>query len=146
MVKPHRLPKMRIRDGIFSFDGDTAKQAAFDREVDRLVGGTNFVAFGAGIRKDAFQEDFVATKINPYLPTDVYAVAIQMVLERYVDYLAVATREKPRGRLTFEAQGPREDAEHLMHYAMTLLGGTQWVPESAFQAKLETRVEFVPKH
>ena len=99
--------------------------------------------FGVGVRKTAFQKEYVETGIDPYLPTDIYAAAIVLLLERYLDYLA-NTRAGSIGRVTFESQGPREDAIHQMEYARVLIHGTQWVAPASFRW-LETGLRFVPK-
>lgn len=135
---------MRNHDGPYYFGGDSQKQAEFDSAIDELVATTEFSVFGVGIRKTGFSKDFVATGIDPYLPTDAYTVAIEMLLERYVDYLA----HHPSnflGRIIFESQGPKEDAFHQLGYARLLLDGTQWVPDSAFRNWLETGLRFTPK-
>jgi hypothetical protein len=137
-------PDMRWRKGAFYFAGDPGRQAEFDEAVDELVAATEFTVFGVGIRKTAFQV-FFEEGGDPYLPTDTYAVAIQMLLERYVDYRASTSEERTRSKVLLEAQGPREDALHQREYADVLLNGTQWVPESAFQQWLETGVLFPTK-
>lgn len=137
-------PKMRLREGRYYFNGDSNRQLEFDRAIDRLLRETKFVVFGAGIRKDAYRKEFVETGVDPYLPTDVYALAIQLLFERYIDYLALDS--DPRlGRVTFESIGPREDAEHQFEYARLLVDGTQWVPEAAFRNWLEPGLQFAPK-
>ena len=137
-------PLMRQRKGPYFLDGDTTRQVAFDEALDRLVAQTDFVVFGVVIRKQAYADEFVATGMDPYLPTDVYAVAIQLLMERYVDYLA--TRElRPIGRVMFESQGPLEDAIHQRDFVDTLIDGTQWVAGSAFRSCLETGVAFCKK-
>jgi hypothetical protein len=138
-------PFMRHHDGDYYFEGDAAHQAEFDADVDQLVRDTQFTVFGVGIRKRAFSE-FVLAGSDPYLPFDVYAVAIQMLLERFVDFRAMNGGERTRTKVLLEAQGPREDAEHQSVYADVLLHGTQWVPEAAFQQWLETGVLFPTKH
>ncbi len=135
---------MRAYDGPYYFSGDNQRQLEFDKALDNLVLETDFTAFGVGIRKLAFKQDFVETGIDPYLPTDAYAVAITMLLERYLDYLAVYAPDR-LARLTFEAQGSREDAEHQLEYARLLLDGSQWVPDSVFRNWLETGLRFTPK-
>ena len=137
-------PKMRNREDLFYFGGNGLEQKAFDEAMDRLVDGTEFTSFGVAIRKDAYQREFVATGMDPYLPMDVYSVAIQMMLERYVDFLAFS-EGRPMGVVSFESIGPKEDAEHQRDYADLLLHGTQWVPDSAFRNYLETGVRFVLK-
>lgn len=138
-------PFMRHHDGDYYFEGDKARWAEFDAAVEKLVRDTEFTVFGVGIRKRAFS-GFVSEGSDPYLPFDVYAVAIQMLLERFLDFRATSSGERTRARVLLEAQGPREDAEHQRVYADVLLHGTQWVPESAFQQWLETGVLFPNKH
>lgn len=135
---------MRNFDGPYYFNGDKQRQLEFDQAIDQLLLDTDFVVFGAGIRKHAFEQDFVATGLDPYLPTDAYSVAITMLLERYVDFLALSEPDRI-GRLTFEQQGSREDAEHQLEYARLLLEGSQWIPDSVFRNWLETGLHFVPK-
>ena len=138
-------PYMRHHDGDYHFDGDMSRQAEFDAAIDQLIRDTRFKVFGVGIRKGAFAE-FMSKGDDPYLPFDVYAVAIQMLLERFVDFRASNLEERTRTVVLLEAQGPREDAEHQRVYADVLLHGTQWVPDAAFQQWLETGVRFPTKH
>jgi hypothetical protein len=139
-------PGMRRHEEIYSFGGDQARRVEFCEALDDLVRNCEFTAFGVAIRKSAFSS-FMTSNTDPYIPFDVYAVAIHMLLERYIDYLAAAStsQRKVLGRVTFESQGPKEDAEHQQEYVGLLLGGTQWVPESAFQNWLETGVRFSRK-
>ena len=120
------------------------KQREFDYAIDQLIDDTDFTVFGVGIRKNYFQQQFVDTGSDPYLPTDVYAVAIVLLMERYVDYMATAKSELI-GRITLESQGPREDAYHQMEYARLLISGSQWVTPAAFRSWPETGLRFVPK-
>ena len=137
-------PLMRQRDGRFGFEGDPAKQRDFDSAIDSLIRQSKFVAFGTGIRKAAYQQEFAETGRDPYLPVDVYALAIHLLLERYVDYLW-SCGEHPLGKITIEAQGPREDVEHQLAVAETIRFGTQWVSGKSFQSYLAPGVSFVPK-
>lgn len=137
-------PYMRNFEGPYYFNGDTAKQTAFDTALNELIVKTDFVAFGVGVHKTAFSREFIETGIDPYLPTDIYSLAITLLLERYVDYLAYRNGKR-LGRLTFESQGPKEDAYHQLEYARLLLEGSQWVPDSTFRDWLMPGVGFTPK-
>ena len=128
----------------YSFNRNEARQQDFDQAISSLIAETNFVTFGVGVRKEAFRREFVETGIDPYLPTDIYALAITFLLERYVDMLASAPVNQ-FGRATFESQGPKEDAYHQLEYARLLLEGSQWIPDSAFRNWLETGLRFAPK-
>lgn len=138
-------PYMRKREGPYLFNGDEGRQLEFDEALDRLVENANFVCFGVAVRKEAFYQEFIDTGVDPYLPTDVYALAIVMLLERYIDFLAFSAGSKRLGRVTFESIGSREDAEHQLEYARLLLDGSQWVPGKALRSWLETGLRFEPK-
>ncbi|MCC6489027.1 MAG: DUF3800 domain-containing protein [Candidatus Hydrogenedentes bacterium] len=136
-------PQMRRHETIFRFDGKEDRQREFCEAVDDLVRSSEFTVFGVAIRKTEFAE-FLTEGSDPYLPWDTYGVAIHLLLERYVDYLA-KTQPKRLGRATFESQGPVEDASHHLEYTSLLLSGTQWVPATNFRNWLETSARFVPK-
>lgn len=141
-------PFMRHREqtkGIdYSFSRDETRSLEFDESIRELILDTDFVAFGVGIRKNGFRVQFLESGLDPYLPTDVYSLAITLLLERYVDALANMQPE-PLGRVRMESQGPREDAYHQLEYARLLLEGSQWVSSSAFQSHLEAGMWFSPK-
>ncbi len=137
-------PHIRQGDGVFSFQNSAPLQEQFRRQLGELLASLNYTVFAIGIRKKAFREEFLREDVDPYLPHDAYALALHLLLERYADYLAHRS-ESPRGRLTLEAQGPKEDAEHQRAYVETLLDGTQWVSGSDFQKYLETGLRFEPK-
>jgi len=137
-------PLMRHRKGPYYFAGDTSRQAAFETAVDQLVSDADLVAFGVGVRKAAFERELAEAGLSPYFPADAYAVAIMLLLERYVDALATAAEPMP-GRLVFESQDPKEDAYHQLEYARLLLYGSQWVPDASFRNWLETGARFLPK-
>lgn len=143
-------PLMRHREdddrfGVdYHFGNDVARQREFDLALDELVEQSKFVVFGVGVRKAPFQKEFVEPGVDPYLPTDTYPLAVLLLMERYIDFLAF--EPEPRlGRVTFESQGPREDAYHQFEYAKVLIGGSQFVPEGSFRDWLETGLRFEPK-
>lgn len=136
-------PQMRRHETVFRFDGKEERQREFCRAVDELVRVSEFTVFGVAIRKSEFAR-FLSDGADPYLPWDTYGVAIHLLLERYVDYLAM-TQPRRLGRATFESQGPVEDASHHLEYTSLLLSGTQWVPATNFRNWLETSARFVPK-
>ncbi len=136
-------PHMRNHEGLYYFKGDGAKQNAFNDALNDLIVSTQFVVFGVGVRKHAYA-DFMDKNLDPYLPSDVYSLAIELLMERYVDYLA-ARDDKMLGRVTFESQGPKEDVEHQLGYAQLLLNGTQWLSGSDFRNWLEAGLIFTPK-
>ena len=137
-------PLMRRHRQDFSFDGDERRRRAFDAAVRELVAESRFTAFAVGIRKRTLRDELGGSASDPYLPPGIYAIAIHLLLELYVDFLASEPLE-PVGRVVWEAQGPREDAEHQRDFVDTLLGGTRRTSESAFRRFLEPGVSFMPK-
>lgn len=137
-------PYMRKREKPFYFEGKQERQKQFDEAVDKLLENTDFTVFGVGIRKHAFEKDFVAVGADPYLPTDVYALSILLLLERYIDFLYSESVQR-LGRVIFESQGALEDAVHQLEYARVLIDGSQWVHPSAFRNWLEPGLRFQPK-
>lgn len=137
-------PMMRKHRGLFNFRGDTAKQNAFSAEHRSLVASTPFTVFGAAIRKTEFKRLFVETAADPYLPNQIYDLAIMLVMERFVDHLAYDP-DRRLGRVHLESIGARPDAEHQAAYGDLMLHGTQYVPENTFQSWLEAGCRFVPK-
>lgn len=125
-------PLMRHRDGPYALSGSIRRQQQFDDAVADLISSSRFVAFGVAVRKTVFESEFVATGIDGYLPTNADAVAIHMLLERYVDFLAMD--QQPRlGKVIFESQGAREDADRQFEVARVLVDGTQWISEKVFR-------------
>lgn len=140
-------PYMRFRyqtDVDYSFGGDEGRQLEFDAAIAQLLEETQFTALGVGINKTAYCNQFLDKGIDPYLPTDVYALAIVLLLERYLDALAHHS-VKQMARVTFESQGTKEDAYHQLEYARIVLEGSQWVPDVTFRNWLEPGLRFVPK-
>ena len=137
-------PFIRRHTEIYSFGGDTMRRTEFCDALNTLVERTEFRAFGVAIRKAPFKA-FLEGGSDPYLPTDLYSVAIHLLLERYVDYLASRRPRRAVGKVGFESQGPKEDAEHQRDFVELLLNGTQWVPDAAFRHWLEAGVTFTRK-
>ena len=137
-------PHIRQGDGRFSLGGLRERQNEFRARLGALVSAQAFTVFAVAIRKRAYEQEFIEQNLDPYLPHDAYALALHLLLERYLDFLAHHP-DHPRGRLTLEAQGPKEDAEHQRAYVETLLEGTQWVSGSDFQKYLETGLRYEPK-
>lgn len=137
-------PDMRERKDRYGFHGDTERQAEFDDAIIKLLDSTNFKVFGVGVRKEAYQKEFVEAGLDPYLPHDIYALAIVMLMERYIDFLALEDHCR-LGRVVFESQGTLEDAVHQLEYARALVNGSQWVAAKSFQLWLEPGLTFRPK-
>lgn len=138
-------PQMRRHDDNFSFGGNKERRQEFDAALRALVKQTRFRVFGVGIRKTQFQAEFVDTNCDPYLPTNLYSLALMLLLERYVNYIAL-NNERRLGRVHIESIGSHDDAEHQVDYADLVLHGTQFVSGRTFQCWVEPGCRFSVKH
>ena len=133
-------PLMRQRKERFYFGNVREREERFDEAMRSLIHETPATYFGAGIRK----AKLTAETLDPYLPTSAYPLAITLLLERYIDFLAHSPNH-PFGRLMFESIGPREDAERQAVVVDLLLHGTQWVSDGAFRGQLHPGAHYAPK-
>ena len=136
--------KVRSRDGAFGFSGDARRYAEFIDARDAVIANLDFIAFAVGIRKRVFVEEYREETPDPYMSIDVYPLAIKLLLERFLDFLAHLPSPRS-GAVTMESQGAKENAEHQLTIADTLLYGTQWISEAAFRKFLLPGVVFKPK-
>lgn len=137
-------PHIRRAKDEFDFNGNEKKQKRFRAAVDDLIRRTEFTAFGVGIRKRHFQDQFIDTGQDPWLPRDIYELALLLLLERFLDYLN-NDRTMPVGTITLDAQWPKADAEHQLAIAETLVHGTRFVSGRPFQQDILPGVSFLYK-
>ena len=137
-------PHIRRAKDEFHFNGNEKKQERFRAAVDDLIRRTEFAAFGVGIRKQHFQEQYVDTGQDPWLPRDIYALALHLLLERYLDYLN-SDDTMPVGTITLDAQWRKADAEHQLAIAETLVHGTRFISGRPFQQDILPGVSFLYK-
>lgn len=138
-------PEMRHRQGKFSFNQDHAEQRAFFEALSQLMDEAEFVAFGVGIRKaELVRLAEAEPELRPF-QIDIYGIAIHLMTERFVEYLAPRSKRLARGAFVFEAQTRREDARHQRSLIETLLGGSPGIAQPAFVRHIEPGARFVPK-
>ena len=133
---------MRRGETRFDFRGDEAKREQFANAVDLLVSEAEFAAFGVGIRKRELARSSTVLSMDSHLPAEPYALALHLLLERFVDYLAYRP-DRPKASITMESQESHLDALHQQTVAETIAYGTQYVAPQGFQRFLNPGVEFV---
>ena len=114
------------------------------RALERLVKETEFTAFGIIIQKWVFHQEFTETGKDPFLPRETYDLALHLLLERFVSFLA-STDNAPSGSITLESQGPEQNARHQLSIAETIAYGTRWVSPLPLQRNIRPGVEFLNK-
>lgn len=118
------------------------------RALERLVKETEFTAFGIIIQKWVFHQEFTETGKDPFLPRETYDLALHLLLERFVSFLASAN-DAPIGSITLESQSSkldaRKDAQHQLSIAETIVHGTRWVSPEPLQLNIRPGVEFLRK-
>ena len=137
-------PAMRRGEMKFDFGESRAKQEQFRNAVDLLVWDTEFVAFGIGIRKRELGDSALGLSLESHLLQDPYALALHLLLERYVDYLAHHPY-RPRATIVMESQQSHLDALHQLTVAETIAYGTQYVAPKGFEKFLNPGVRFEGK-
>lgn len=118
------------------------------RALERLAKETEFTAFGIIIQKWVFHQEFTETGKDPFLPRETYDLALHLLLERFVSFLASAN-DAPIGSITLESQNSeqdaRKDAQHQLSIAETIVHGTRWVSPEPLQLDIRPGVEFLRK-
>lgn len=112
--------------------------------LDLLIERTEFTAFGVVIRKWVFHQEFTETGKDPFLPRETYGLALHLLLERFLVFLASAVGS-PIGSITLESQNPEMDARHQVSIAETIAYGTRWVSPQPLQLDIRPGVTFMGK-
>lgn len=112
--------------------------------LDLLIERTAFTAFGVVIRKWVFHREFTETGKDPFLPRETYGLALHLLLERFLVFLASAA-DSPIGSITLESQNPEMDARHQVCIAETIAYGTRWVSPQPLQLDIRPGVTFMGK-
>jgi hypothetical protein len=108
------------------------------------VAGLDLTVFGAVINKAEYVARHGRTRpVNAYLPSNLYLMALDFVLERYVKFLEEAGAGP--GRVVAESRGDREDAELAEEYAELRSRGTQFVAAARFRRMLVPELVFAGK-
>lgn len=137
-------PQMRRGEEPFHFLGNDKERARLSNAVNLLVTEADFTAFGVGIRKRELFKNAIPSLTDPYLPTDPYPLALHLLLERFVDFLAYHPN-RPRATIVMESQAAHLDALHQLTVAETVAKGTQYVSPQGFERFVRPGVEFVRK-
>lgn len=116
----------------------------FVEALEELVEQTHFTAFGIIIQKWVFHQEFTTTGEDPFLPRETYDLALHLLLERFVSFLASAT-DAPIGSIALEYQSPEQNARHQLSIAETIAYGTRWISPEPLQHDILPGVEFLKK-
>ncbi len=114
------------------------------RALEDLVEQTDFTAFGIIIQKWVFHQQFTVLGQDPFLPRETYDLALHLLLERFVSFLA-SEDDAPIGSIALEHQSPGENARHQLSIAETIAYGTRWISPEPLQLDIQPGVEFLKK-
>lgn len=112
--------------------------------LEELVEQTEFTAFGIIIQKWVFFQNFTVPGEDPFLPRETYDLALHLLLERFVSFLA-STADAPIGSIALEYQNPQRNARHQLSIAETIAYGTRWISPEPLQRDIRPGVEFLRK-
>jgi hypothetical protein len=130
--------------GPFRFLQDGARAWAFEQAMGRFVAGLDVGVFGAVVNKREYVAQHGRTRpVDAYLPHNLYHMALDFVLERFLKFLE--ERGATPGRVVAESRGAKEDAELTAEYEELQVRGTQFVAAERFRRMLVPEMEFADK-
>jgi hypothetical protein len=130
--------------GAFRKLADREVAWSFEKALAGLIRSLDVTAFCSAIRKAEYLARYGPTRpVDEYLPTDLYLMAFDFLLERVVKCLE--ERGASQGRLIAEARGRREDRLLEAEYAELLAHGTQFVSGERFRSALAGEMHFEQK-
>lgn len=136
---------MAQKAGPYRFLADSVRAWTFEQALAGLISDLEVAVFCAVIVKDEYLARYGPTRpVDQYLPTNLYLMALDFVLERFVKYLE--ERGPSQGNVLAEARGRREDEEVHAEYSQLLQTGTQFVSGERFRRALGPDLRFADKN
>jgi hypothetical protein len=140
---------MAQKAGPFSFLADPSRAWAFEGDLAQLVRRLDMTVFCAAINKAEYVVRHGRTRpVDRYLPTNLYLMALDFVLERFVKLLeeeGTAAGRVVTGRVIAETRGARENEELREEYDELRRRGTQFVSAIRFRRVLWPELQFAEK-
>ena len=131
------------KSGPYALFRDAARLHAFERDLANLVSRLPIAVVAAVINKQEYVNLAVPRPPkDPTWPRDLYLLAADFVVERFVELLE--QRQGIGGRFVAEARGRREDDQLRAHYLSTLQKPTQFYSPERFSI-LPGEIEFKTK-
>jgi hypothetical protein len=130
--------------GPFSFLANRESAWEFEQALGSLIAQLGVTIFCAAINKTEYVARHGRTRpVDAYLPTNLYLMALDFVLERFVKFLE--EHGPAMGRVIAESRGQKEDEELAEEYAELLHRGTQFVSAERFRRTLQGEIRFAEK-
>jgi hypothetical protein len=116
--------EVRARRGSFSIFKDEIAISTFILGFSQLLAEFDFKIVVAALDKPDHYRTYGLSRVDRWLPTDVYTLLFTFVIERFTAFL----REQGRvpGRIVAERRGRKEDASVQYEYSRMLKWGTQF--------------------
>jgi hypothetical protein len=97
----------------------------------------------AALNKPEHYNLYKLSKVDRWLPTEIYSMLFVFIIERYMFFLW--ENNKASGKVVAESRGPKEDTEIQLCYSTMLKHGTQFCRNWQFKQVLPTIIEFRQK-
>ncbi len=140
------------RAGPFKFLSAPERAWRFEQALAHLLCDLDITVFCAVIDKKEYLARYGPTRpVDRYLPTNLYLMALDFVLERFVRFLeecaarSVAQGIRIAGKVIAEERGRHEDAQVAAEYAELRRLGTQFVSGERFRRVLQEDLRFARK-
>jgi hypothetical protein len=133
-------PDVRKGEGPFRDPNRQGKLTAMARVVSSL----DFVALAVVVHRPNYKRDFGTGPVDESLPTHIYWMALDFLMERTV--MALDTHfNGARAQVIAESRGPKEDASLQYEFARLHLDGTSYVADGWFRHALCPGISFQSK-
>lgn len=137
-------PDLRKRKGAFYCDGNAQRQANAVANLSTVIGDLPFSGICCVLLRDKYVAEFGDERLDESLPQHAYLMTLHFLAER----IALALQHEfggAKGRLVFEARGPKEDASLQYEFARLFLDGTSYLSDAYFRHQFFPGLQFLNK-
>jgi hypothetical protein len=137
----HRY-KIRRRKEDFSILRTQENVDSFKREFSQNIAQLDISILLSAIHKTDYHNTYGSSRINAYLPDDIYSIIFTFTIERFVIFLK---EKNGKGRIVAESRGKKEDQTIQYWYSLILHNGTQFIRDWQFRDVIPNAIEFRTK-
>lgn len=137
----HRY-KIQNRKNDFRVLKTQQKVDEFMNKFSHSVASMDCTILLSAIDKSDYYRTYGTTRVDHYLPKDIYSVIFTFAIERFTLFLR---ERKTRGKIIAESRGTKEDQTIQYWYSLMLHNGTQFIRDWQFRAVLPNAIEFKKK-
>ena len=112
------------------------------KQISQTIAEMDCQILLSAINKEDYYKTYGITRVDPYLPEDIYSIVFTFAVERFVLFLR---ERKSTGKIVAESRGKKEDQTIQYWYSLLLHNGTKFLVDWQFRDVLLNAVEFRKK-